>query len=146
MKTDTKLKLLRAGIALAFVLLIAQQNSISDFGTAIFVVPALFFAIYIWLGVAFFVCDLVWMLFTKPDQRLFATVMLGSALMVLVVLAAAYWLIHDSIGLGGTIVYAFGAYFMLSIVQWFRRHTASYYATLEAEQQNADPSSINTES
>lgn len=146
MKTDTKLKILRAAIALALVILIAQLNSISELGYAVVVVPALFIAIYIWLGVAFFICDLIWMLLTKPDQRLFATVMLGSAVMVFVALAAAYWLIHDSIGLGGTIVYAFAAYFVLSIVQWFRRHTASYYATLEAEQSNTERSDIEPES
>lgn len=145
MPTDTKSTSstsLRIFLAVISVILIVYSNPISDIGFAIFIVPAMLIAIYIWLGVAFFFVDLIWTLFTKPDQRLFASIMLGGTVLVAVSLAAAYWLIRDSIGLGATIIYAFGAYFVLSIMRWFRRHTASYYTALETEQQNTTPSDV----
>lgn len=145
MKIATKSALLRLAIAAISVFLIVYADPLSDVGYAIFIVPAMFFAIYVWLGVAFFVVDLIWMLATKPEQRLFASIMIGSTVLVAVALAAAYWLIRDSIGLGATIAYAFGAYFVLSIVRWFRRHTASYYAALEQEQHEAVRSDIDTD-
>lgn len=138
MTHDTKSTLLRVLIAVALVVLFGYINPFSDIGFAIFIVPIMFFAIYVWLGVAFFFLDLVWTLLTKPQERLFAINMLSGAVMVTVALAAGYWLIRDSIGLVATIAYAIGAYFVLSIVRWFRRHTASYYAALDAENQDED--------
>lgn len=139
MTIDAKSKLLRLVIAAISVFLVAINGDAWDSGDALFIVPVMFVAIYIWLGVAFFFFELIWIALTKPDERLFAMNMLSGAAMVTAALAAGYWLIHDSIGLTATILYAFVAYFVLSIVRWFRRHTASYYAALEAEQQQVTP-------
>lgn len=102
-----------------------------DVGWMLFMFPLIVAVFYMWLGVAFFIVDMLYKFFTKPDERLFATIMLGSALMVTTVLLAVYWLIQDSLGVGATIIYAIGAYCVFAIVRWFRRHTASYYAALE---------------
>lgn len=140
MANETKPKLLlRIAVAAILVAIIATRNPVTGLGNAIFIVPIMFFAIYLWLGVAFFFVELIWMLLTKPEERLFAINMLSGAVMVTVALAAGYWLIHDSIGVVATILYAIAAYSVLSIVRWFRRHTASYYAALEANDREADP-------
>ena len=138
MTNNTKTVFLRLAITTVAVAAIVFYNPIANIGYAIFIVPIMFFAIYVWLGVAFFFCDLVWTLLTKPQERLFAVNMLSGAVMVTAALAAGYWLIRDSIGLGASIIYAIGAYFVLSIVRWFRRHTASYYAALDAETREAE--------
>lgn len=135
MTNETKSKLLRVVVTVILVALIVFNNPVLELGNAIFIVPIMFFAVYIWLGVAFFFVELLWIVLTKPEERLFAINMLSGAVMVTAALAAGYWLIHDSIGMVATIIYAIFAYFVLSIVRWFRRHTASYYAALEVQEQ-----------
>lgn len=135
---------LRIAITLIAVGVLLLMNLLGDIGSAIFLAPVIFVATYIWLGVVFFFFDLVWIALTKPEERLFAVNMLNSFLLVAVFIAAGYWLIADSIGLWGTIIYAFGAYFVFSIVRWFRRHTASYYAALEAGQNGPDEKEQNS--
>jgi hypothetical protein len=137
MSTGTKLKVLQAVVAALFTLIFSVFYPIGDAGFVIFIVPVMFFAAYLWVGIIFFFADLIWKFVAKPEERLFAVAMLGSSVFITAMLAAAYWLIKDSLGVGATIIYAIGAYGIFSIVRWFRRHTASYYAALEAEQNDA---------
>ncbi|WP_144421074.1 hypothetical protein [Ahrensia marina] len=142
MSTGTKLKVLQAVVAAIFTLVVSVFYPIGDAGFIIFIVPVMFFAAYLWAGIIFFFVDLIWKLVAKPEERLFAVAMLVSSVFITAMLAAAYWLIKDSLGVGATIIYTIGAYGIFSIVRWFRRHTASYYAALEAERNDAKATEI----
>lgn len=138
MRSGTKLKILQFFVALIITIAAAVIYPVGGAGYQIFIAAVMLFAVYLWTGILFFFVDLFWKLITKPQERLFATVMLGSTIFVAAMLLAAYWLIKGSLGVGGTILYAIGAYGVFSIVRWFRRHTASYYAALEREQSQAE--------
>ncbi|WP_026481560.1 hypothetical protein [Ahrensia sp. 13_GOM-1096m] len=142
MSVSTKLKMLQLFVAALFTLIANVFFPIGDIGFVVFFVPIMFLAAYLWAGILFFFADLIWKLIARPQERLFAITMLGSSVFITAMLGAAYWLIKDSLGIGGTIFYAILAYCVFSIVRWFRRHTASYYAALESEQRNAESTDV----